>query len=100
LDPLKHGTSGWIIRAGGTLSGPIPLALRTASLFGGTKSAQVLRRWAAASAIVGSLITRFAWIHAGHVSARDWKLPLQGSPASRPRTVATPPARDLAPKKT
>jgi hypothetical protein len=28
LDPLKHGTSGWIIRAGGTLSGPIPFALR------------------------------------------------------------------------
>jgi len=30
---------------------------------------------------VGSLITRIAWIHAGHVSARNWKLPLQEKPS-------------------
>lgn len=76
LEPLKHGASGWTTRAGGLLSGPIPMALRTASLFS-RKKAPTLRRWAAASSIAGSLITRIAWVHAGHVSARDWKLPLQ-----------------------
>src|SRR5215831_6719057 len=34
LDPLKHGSSGLITRTGGVLSGPLPLALRLASLFG------------------------------------------------------------------
>ena len=77
LDPLKHGLSGWITRAGGALSGPIPLALRIAGLFGGSRRSQSLRRWAAWSSIAGSLVTRVAWVYAGHVSARDWKLPLQ-----------------------
>jgi hypothetical protein len=77
LDPLKYGASGLVTRAGGALSGPIPALLRVASLFGGKRRSDSLRRWAAWSAIAGSLITRFAWIHAGHVSARDWKLPLQ-----------------------
>jgi hypothetical protein len=77
LDPLKHGSSGWLTRAGGALSGPVPLALRTASLFGSSKRAGTLRRWAACSSIAGSLFTRFAWIRAGYVSARDWKLPLE-----------------------
>ncbi len=77
LEPLKHGTSGFITRAGGALSGPIPLVLRAASLFSGQKKAASLRRLAGASAIVGSLVTRFAWIQAGHVSARNWKLPLE-----------------------
>lgn len=81
LDPLKHGSSGWITRAGGVLSGPLPLALRAASLFGGAKRSQSLRRWAAMSSVLGSLITRVAWIHAGHVSARNWRLPLQGKPS-------------------
>ena len=76
LDPLKHGASGVITRTGGLLSGPLPMALRAASLFGGKRS-QSFRRWAAWSAIAGSLITRIAWVHAGHVSARDWKLPLE-----------------------
>ena len=75
LDPLKHGASGWITRAGGMLSGPVPMALRAASLFSKKRSPN-LRRWAAISSIAGSLITRLAWVHAGHVSARDWKLPL------------------------
>jgi hypothetical protein len=76
LEPLKHGASGWITRAGGLLSGPVPMALRAASLFSRRRS-PTLRRWAAMSSIAGSLITRLAWVHAGHVSARDWKLPLQ-----------------------
>lgn len=81
LDPLKHGASGWVTRTGGALSGPIPALLRVASMFGGERRSNSLRRWAAWSAIAGSLLTRFAWIHAGHVSARDWKLPLQDETA-------------------
>lgn len=77
LDPLKHGPTGWITRAGGVLSGPLPTALRLASFFGSKKTSASLRRAAAWSAIAGSLITRFAWVRAGHVSARNWKLPLQ-----------------------
>jgi len=37
LDPLKHGSSGLVTRTGGILSGPIPLMLRTLSLFGSRK---------------------------------------------------------------
>jgi hypothetical protein len=77
LDPLKHGPSGWITRTGGVLSGPLPTLLRVASLFGGERRSSKLRRLASWSAIAGSLITRIAWVHAGHVSARDWRLPLQ-----------------------
>ena len=69
--PLKRGSSGWLIRLGGVLSGPIPLALRTASLFMKPKRAMKLRKYAAVSSVVGSAITRVAWIHAGHVSARE-----------------------------
>jgi hypothetical protein len=77
LDPLKHGPSGWMTRTGGTLAGPVPMLLRVASLFGSADRSQSLRRWAAWSAIAGSLLTRIAWIQAGHVSARDWRLPLK-----------------------
>ena len=55
-----------ITRVGGVLSGPVPLLLR---LLGG-KSPKT-RRLAAASTILGSLITRFAWVDAGRKSARD-----------------------------
>jgi hypothetical protein len=77
LHPLKRGASGMITRTGGALSGPIPLLLRTISLFASRKRSSSLRRWAAASSVAGSLITRIAWIQAGHASARDYKLPLQ-----------------------
>jgi hypothetical protein len=77
LNPLKHGPSGWITRAGGALSGPLPTMLRLASCFGSTKRSASLRRWAALSSVAGSLITRIAWIYAGHVSARNWRLPLE-----------------------
>ncbi len=69
--PLKRGSSGWLIRLGGVLSGPVPVALRVASLFMKPKSAMKLRKYAAVSAVVGSAITRVAWIYAGHVSARE-----------------------------
>lgn len=78
LAPLKQGRSGWITRTGGILSGPIPLTLRTLSMFGKGKRARSLGRFAAWSAVAGSLLTRIAWIYAGHVSAQDWRLPLQG----------------------
>ena len=77
LDPLKHGTSGWITRTGGALAGPIPAALRIASLF---SSSQSLRRCASWCSIIGSLMTRIGWIQAGHASARDWRLPLERQP--------------------
>lgn len=70
-EPLKRGPSGWLIRLGGMLSGPVPLALRTLSLFSGRNGASKLRKYAAISSVVGSAITRAAWIHAGHVSARE-----------------------------
>jgi hypothetical protein len=76
LDPLKHGSSGWMIRAGGVLSGPVPAALRLLSLASGKDASQRIRRWAGISAVAGSLITRIAWIQAGHTSARDWREPL------------------------
>jgi hypothetical protein len=75
LDPLKHGLSGSLVRAGGMLSGPLPVALRLLSLFSG--NSREIRKWAATSAIAGSLLTRIAWIYAGHVSARDWRQPLE-----------------------
>ena len=47
-------------RAGGVLSGPVPLLLRTL----GARSPG-MRRAAALSALAGSVITRLAWIAAG-----------------------------------
>ncbi len=76
MEPLRHGASGWITRVGGVLSGPVPLALRLAAAFAGNNRARKLRRAAAISSSVGSAITRAAWLHAGHVSARNWRLPL------------------------
>ena len=73
--PVKHGTSGWITRVGGVLSGPIPLGLRIAAEFMPRKR-KTLRRWAAISSITGSLLTRAGWVHAGSESAKDWRLPL------------------------
>jgi hypothetical protein len=77
LDPLKHGLSGGTIRVGGVLSGPVPALLRVLSLVTGPGASRKLRDIAAAAQVAGSLITRIAWIHAGHVSARDWREPLE-----------------------
>jgi hypothetical protein len=77
LDPLKHGLSGWTVRTGGVLSGPVPALLRALSLATGPRKSAQIRKWAAFSQVLGSLITRIAWIHAGHVSARDWREPLE-----------------------
>jgi formate-dependent nitrite reductase membrane component NrfD len=73
-EPLHKGWSGAIVRAGGVLSGPVPLALRIAYVVSGNKK---LRRAAAWSSIAGSLLTRFGWVHAGRASARDHRIPLE-----------------------
>jgi hypothetical protein len=87
MEPLKRGKSGMITRLGGVLSGPIPLALRVAAAFAGKTRARKLRKIAAASSIAGSMLTRIAWVHAGHVSARNWRLPLE---IPEPGTTAKP----------
>jgi hypothetical protein len=74
MEPLRHGGSGTVTRVGGLLSGPLPTALRVLGLLSGNPRS--LRKAAAVSAIAGSLLTRIAWIYAGHVSAKDWRLPL------------------------
>src|SRR6185312_15031896 len=73
-EPLRKGWSGAIVRAGGVLSGPVPMALRLAYAVSGNKK---LRRAAAWSSIAGSLHTRFGWVHAGRASARDHRIPLE-----------------------
>jgi formate-dependent nitrite reductase membrane component NrfD len=73
-EPLHKGLSGAIIRTGGILSGPVPLALRVGSLLTGNMK---LRRAACWSSLAGSLLTRFGWIQAGHASAKDHRIPLQ-----------------------
>jgi len=89
MDPLKYGRSGLITRLGGVLSGPVPLVLRVAAAFAGRRCSSKLRRAAAISSIAGSMLTRVAWIHAGHVSARSWRLPLEAGSTQVPRRGTT-----------
>ncbi len=77
LDPLKHGKTGVITRLGGVLSGPVPAALRIIAALSGSERSRSLRKLASASSIAGSLITRFAWVQAGHASAKNYRLPLE-----------------------
>jgi hypothetical protein len=65
-EPLRRGVTGTTIRIGGFFSGPLPLVLRLL----GIRSRRA-RRAAAASSLLGSLITRVAWIEAGKTSAAD-----------------------------
>jgi formate-dependent nitrite reductase membrane component NrfD len=71
--PLRRGPTGTITRIGGVLSGPVPFLLRLL----GARSKKT-RRLAAASTIVGSLLTRLAWVGAGRASARDPRPALGG----------------------
>jgi formate-dependent nitrite reductase membrane component NrfD len=66
----KHGVadraihehrSGWLIRIGGILTGPVPLVLR---FFGGSPLAAI-------SFLLGALVSRFGWIAVGKISGRD-----------------------------
>ncbi len=70
LSVAKHGAadraiheyrSGWLIRIGEVLNGPLALLLR---FFG-------FIPWAAISFLVGALISRFGWIAVGKVSGAD-----------------------------
>jgi hypothetical protein len=58
---LRESRSGWLIRCGEILSGPLALILRVANLI----------PLAAISFLAGALVSRFAWIAAGKVSACD-----------------------------
>lgn len=60
-EPLRRGASGTTMRIAGFFSGPVPLLLRLLRK----------RKAAAASQVLGSLITRIAWVEAGRASARD-----------------------------
>jgi formate-dependent nitrite reductase membrane component NrfD len=73
---LRSGISGWAMRGAGLLSGPLPLALRLLSLKRNPRN-HALHRTAAISSLAGSLLTRWAWIHAGKLSADDPSIPLQ-----------------------
>ncbi|MCI0349606.1 MAG: polysulfide reductase NrfD [Acidobacteriales bacterium] len=64
--PLREGNAGFAIRAGSALAGPISLLLRI--FWPHTTGARYL---AAASFIIGALISRYAWMAAGRVSSRD-----------------------------
>ena len=73
-EPLRRGASGLMVRIGGLLSGPLPLAFRLAYALTGKRN---LRRMAASSSLAGSLLTRLGWIQAGRASANDHRLPLE-----------------------
>ena len=63
---LRRGSSaGRLMHTAEALSGPLPLAMRIVAV-----TMPALRLAAAACAIAGSLLTRFAWIEAGKRSAR------------------------------
>jgi formate-dependent nitrite reductase membrane component NrfD len=63
--PLHRGKSAWTFRIAGTLAGPVALLLRL------TSDSASGRRAAAICFLVGSLLTRYAWIWAGVASAKD-----------------------------
>ncbi len=82
-EPLKRGSSGWVVRMGGILSGPIAFLLRAGSSVAGRKTGRRLRRAAAVCSVAGSLLTRAGWVAAGNASSQDNRIPL-GLPDQRP----------------
>jgi Polysulphide reductase, NrfD len=58
---LRQSRSGWLIRSGEILSGPLALTLRLTDLV----------PLAAISFLLGALVSRFGWVWAGKVCARD-----------------------------
>jgi formate-dependent nitrite reductase membrane component NrfD len=67
LTPRKPRVAGELTAlAAQIFSGPLPALLRLASL-----KSKRLRRVAAGSALLGSLLTRLAWVEAGKASARE-----------------------------
>lgn len=64
--PLREGGSGWALRIAGLLAGPLPLILRVF-----LADSHPARLVASLSFVIGALTSRYAWIAAGRVSARD-----------------------------
>jgi len=95
-DPLKKGTSGLIVRMGGMLSGPVPLALRVLAAFSSGTRSRTLRRYAAIASLTGSYLTRLGWVRAGHASARDYRIPLQIAPGQSNREEPLEPGFSIA----
>jgi hypothetical protein len=62
--PLHHGRSGFAFRIAGLLEGPAALLIR--AFWGSTAHG---RYTAAVCFLAGSLLSRYAWIWAGRVSA-------------------------------
>jgi hypothetical protein len=58
---LHEGASGWLIRGGEILSGPLAILFRLTNLI----------PLAAISFLLGALLSRFGWIAAGRISGRD-----------------------------
>jgi hypothetical protein len=65
-EPLHNGRSGWTMRIGGVLEGPVALLVRI--LWG---SLPIGREVAAICFLLGALISRYAWVWAGRASAHD-----------------------------
>lgn len=63
--PLRRGASGWTLRAGKALSGPLSLGLRLLAPGAWGRSA------AAACFVLGALLSRWGWVAAGRASAAD-----------------------------
>ena len=87
LGPAKRGFPGFLLHASAMLSGPVPMVLRVASLF--VRRKKTLRRMAAWSGIIGSMCMRYAWVRAGTISSRDWRLPLEIE-ATAPPGISAP----------
>ena len=62
---LKEGDSGRLARAGGILTGPVPLLLRLVA-----PRSRAVRNLAATATLVGSLLNRMGWLEAGRSSTR------------------------------
>jgi hypothetical protein len=58
---IHEHRSGWLIRIGEVLTGPVPLVLR---FFGAIPLAAI-------SFLFGALVSRFGWIAVGKISGRD-----------------------------
>jgi hypothetical protein len=67
LEPVKSGVAGAMVRGGAALTGPVQLILRLSGK----------RRAAGVAMLLGSLLSRYGWMEAGKVSARDPGVPLQ-----------------------
>jgi hypothetical protein len=75
---LAHGESGLLMRTAGLLTGPSALVLRLAGWW----------QLAAVSFLIGAVLSRYGWLHAGRASARDPEETLALQKGSREERVA------------